>query len=54
MSLFNPTVTGILGVVSGVALTLITKFGEGWIREYFERRKERQDEKKQAAKELRQ
>lgn len=52
MSLSNPIVTGILGVIGGVALTLTTKFGEGWIREYFEKRKQKRLEKKQAAKDI--
>ena len=52
MSLSNPIVTFILGGIGGVAFTLIMKFGEGWIREYFEKRKQEQLEKKQAAKDI--
>ncbi|MFH0943205.1 MAG: hypothetical protein V1810_03465 [Candidatus Beckwithbacteria bacterium] len=52
MSLANPIVTGILGAIGGVAFTLITKFGEGWIKEFFEKRKQKQLKKKQAAKDI--
>lgn len=50
--LSNPIVTYVLGTIGGILLTLITKFGEGWINEFFEKRKQKQAIKAQAAKDI--
>lgn len=50
--LSNPVVTGILGAIGGVILTLVTKLGEGRINEIFENRKQRQAKKVKAAQDI--
>jgi len=52
MSLSFPQVTGILGVIGGVALTLFTKFGEGFIGEFFENKRQKHARKIEAAKDI--
>jgi len=50
--LSNPIITGILGAIGGIVLTLITKFGEGWINLFFENIKQKKVKKKEAAKDI--
>jgi len=50
--LSNPKITAILGAIGGVIIALITKFGEGWINEYFEKRKQKRSIRTQAAKDI--
>lgn len=50
--LSNPVVTAILGTTGGVILTLVTKFGEGRINEYYENRKRKSTIKTEAAKDI--
>lgn len=51
-TLSNPWVTGILGTLGGVFITLVTKFGSGFINEFFEKRKQKRIIKTQAAKDI--
>jgi len=48
----NPVTTAILGALGGIIITLASKFGEGWINEYFENRKRKQELKRLAAKDI--
>lgn len=48
----NPLITGILGTIGGVILTLATKFGEGWINEYYVEKKRKKDRKLEAARDI--
>ncbi len=48
----NPLYTGILGALGGIIGTLATKFGEGWITEFYDKQKQARIEKKQAAKDI--
>lgn len=50
--LSNPVITGILGAIGGVTLTLLTKFGEGWINLFFENIKQKKAKKIEAAKDI--
>ncbi len=50
--LSNPWVTGALGTFGGIIITLITKFGSGFINELFEKRKQKRVVKTQAAKDI--
>jgi len=50
--LSNPVIPGIIGAFGGILLTLITKFGEGWINEFFEKRRQKRAIKVQAAKDI--
>jgi len=47
-----PLITGILGAIGGVILTLVTKFGEGFIGEYFENKRQKHARKIEAAKDI--
>lgn len=50
--LSNPIVTAILGGIGGIILTLSAKFGEGWINEFFEKRKQRRLTRIKAAEDI--
>ncbi len=50
--LSNSVITGFLGIIGGIALTLATRFGEGWINEIFESRKQRRLKRIEAAKDI--
>jgi hypothetical protein len=45
----SPAFYSILGAIGGIIITLVTKFGAGWINEYYETRKLRRERKVQAS-----
>ena len=40
------------GVIGGIFIALITKFGDGWVNEFFDKRKTKRETKMNAAKDI--